>query len=106
MGLKGRGGAERLWAQEAVQLLHSPDSERPQLPLLTCRLLSMCSHVSVQQGALCEAAGTVWAGEDGQREVGEGVPQQGAQGELGEVAHSTAQTLGTHVAQDVVFDGL
>ncbi len=62
--------------------------------------------MSVQQGALYEAAGAVRAGEDGQREVGEGVPQQGAQGELREVTHATAQALGTHVAQQVVFNSL
>ncbi len=62
--------------------------------------------MSVQQGALHEAAGAVWTGEDRQREVGEGVPQQGAQGELWEVTHAAAQALRTHVAQQVVSDGL
>lgn len=115
--LKRRGRAKRLWAQEAMQLLRSSstatsicsDSVSPQrrlLPLLSCRLLSVHSHVSVQQGALYKAAGTVWAGEDGQGEVGKGVPQQGAQGQLGEVAHATAQALGAHMAQQVVFDSL
>lgn len=114
--LKGRRGAESLRAQEAMQLLHSctttsirPGSVRPQrrpLPLLSSRLLGVHSHVSVQQGALYEAAGAVRAGEDGQGKVGEGVPQQGAEGELRQVTHTTAQALGTHVAQQVVFDRL
>lgn len=114
--LKRRGGAESLWAQEAMQLLHScvptstgsicPGSESPQLPLFGRRLLGVRGHVSVQQGALYEAAGAVWAGEDGQGQVGEGVPQQGAQGELGEVTHTAAQALRTHMAQQVVLDSL
>lgn len=62
--------------------------------------------MSVQQGALNEAAGTVWAGENWQGEVGEGVPQQRAQGQLGEVTHTAAQALETHVAQQVVSDSL
>lgn len=104
-----------------MQLLHSrqssssshdsicPDSVSPQhraLPLLRRCLLSVCGHVSVQHVALYEAAGAVRAGEDGQGEVSEGVPQQGAQGELGEVTHTAAQTLRTHVAQQVVSNGL
>lgn len=62
--------------------------------------------MSVQQGALYKAAGTVLASEDGHGEVCEGVPQQGAQGELWEVTHATAQALRTHMAQQVVSDRL
>lgn len=107
--LKGRGGAERLRAQEAMHLLHTPNSVSPQrqlLPLLRRRLLCVRRHVPVQHGALDEAAGAVRAGEDGQRQVGEGVPQQGAQRELREVTHAADQALGAHVAQQVVFDRL
>lgn len=108
--LKSRGRAESLRAQEAMQLLRSRHAavspQRRALPLFRRRLLGVRGHVSVQQGALHEAAGAVRAGKDGQREVGEGVPQQGAQGELREVTHSTAQALSAHMAQQVVFDGL
>lgn len=62
--------------------------------------------MSVQQGALYEAAGTVQASEDRDGEVCEGVPQQGAQGKLWERTHATAQALGTHMAQQVVSDRL
>lgn len=62
--------------------------------------------MSVQLRALYKAAGTMWAGENGQREVCEGVPQQGAEGELGEVTNSAAQALRTHVVQQMVFDSL
>lgn len=104
--LEGNGGAEGLWAEEAVQLLPSPAPEGPQLLLVCHRLLSVRSHVLVQQGALGEAAGAARAAEDGHGEVGEGVPQQRAQGGLLEVADGAAQALGTHVAQEVVSEGL
>lgn len=66
----------------------------------------MCSNVLVQQRAICEAARTVRAAEDSHREVCEGVPQQGAQGTLLEVAGGAAQALGTYVTQEVVSEGL
>lgn len=98
VGLKVQGGAEKLFL--------APSSTHLQPPVLTCQLLCMCCHVSYQQGVLCEAAGAVWAGEDWQREVGEGVPQQGTQRELGELTDQAAQALGADVAQDVVSDSL
>lgn len=106
MGLKGGGGTERLRAQEALQLLPSADTTRSEHPPLLGHLLGMSCHVFVQQGALSEAAATVRAGDDRHREVDEGVPEQGAQRELGEVTHGAAETLSTHVEQGVVSDGL
>lgn len=104
--LEGQGGAEGLWAQEAVQLLRSSGPEGPQYLLLGGCRLCMCSHVLVEQKAISEAASAVRAPEDRHGEVSEGVPEQSAQGGLVEVAHGAAQALGTHVAEEVVSEGL
>ena len=104
--LEGNGGAEGLRAQEAVQLLGSGAPEGPQLLLLRRRLLCVGGRVLLQQGAVGEAARTPRAAEDVHGEVCEGVPQQSAQGGLLEVAHGAAQAPGTHVAQQVVSEGL
>lgn len=104
--LEGQGGAEGLWAQEAVQLLRSLGPEGSQYLLLGGRHLCMCSHVLIEQKAIGEAASAVWAAEDRHGEVSEGVPEQSAQGGLVEVAYSAAQALGTHVAEEVVSEGL
>ena len=62
--------------------------------------------MTVKQGAFYKALGTVWAGVYRQREVGKGVPQEGAQGELGEVTQTTSQVLGKDMAQQVVSECL
>lgn len=91
---------------QAVNPLPSADTTYSEHSPLLGHLLGMTGYVFVQQGALSEAAATVQAGDDGHGEVGKGVPQQGAQGKLGEVAHSAAEILRTHVEQGVVSDGL
>lgn len=79
--VEGRGRVEGLGAQEAAELLLSDGVRCPAFApgaSTTSRthLGGMRGHVPVQQVALQEAAGTVRAGVDGQREVVEGVPQK------------------------------
>ena len=98
MAVEGRGRAEGLWAQEAaVVLLKAVSAVWPSSG--QHRDIGMQHHVPVQQGALQEATGTHRAGEGSQIEVGEGVPQQGTERGLRQLAHSAAQRLDTHMSQ-------
>lgn len=89
-----------------MNLLRLVGAQRQPLALLSRCLVGVGRYVPVQQGALHEAASAVRAGEHRQGEVGQGVPEQGAQGQLREVTDATVQGLQTHVAQQVVPEGL